>query len=90
MVRVIIQIYLFEYKKKVEDLKTFDFELTMKKHFKGQSVDDKNLNELKAVIDKVINESGLSKKVTRKATINDCKRGLLLYVVIYIRYSLIG
>ena len=90
MVRVIIQIYLFEYKKKVEDLKTFDFELTMKKHFKGQSIDDKNLNELKSVIDKVINESGLSKKVTRKATINDCKRGLLLYVVIYIRYSLIG
>jgi hypothetical protein len=90
MVRVIIQIYLFEYKKKIEDLKTFDFEITMKKHFKGQSIDDKNLNELKGIIDKIIDGSGLSKKVTRKATLNDCKRGLLLYVVVYIRYSLIG
>lgn len=90
MVRVIIQIYLFEYKKKIEDLKTFDFEITMKKHFKGQSIDDKNLNELKGIIDRIIDGSGLSKKVTRKATLNDCKRGLLLYVVVYIRYSLIG
>jgi hypothetical protein len=90
MVRVIIQIYLFEYKKKIEDLKTFDFEITMEKHFKGQSIDDKNLNELKGIIDKIIDGSGLSKKVTRKATLNDCKRGLLLYVVVYIRYSLIG
>ena len=90
MVRVIIQIYQFEYKKKIEDLKTFDFEITMKKHFKGQSIDDKNLNELKGIIDKIIDGSGLSKKVTRKATLNDCKRGLLLYVVVYIRYSLIG
>lgn len=90
MVRVIIQIYLFEHKKKVEDLKTFDFEKTMKSHFKGQSIDDKNLNELKSLIDKVIDGSGLSKKITRKATLNDCKRGLLLYVVVYIRYSLIG
>ena len=85
-----LQIYLFEHKKKVEDLKTFDFEKTMKSHFKGQSIDDKNLNELKSLIDKVIDGSGLSKKITRKATLNDCKRGLLLYVVVYIRYSLIG
>lgn len=90
LVRVIIQIYLFEHKKKVEDLKTFDFEKTMKEHYKKQKVDDKNLNELKSIIDGIAVESGLTKKVTRKATINDCKRGLLLYVVIYIRYSLIG
>ena len=90
LVRVIIQIYLFEYKKKIDDLKTFDFELTMKKHYKGQSVDDKNLNEMKGIIDSIADKSGLTKRVTRKATQNDCKRGLMLYVVIYIRYALIG
>ena len=90
LVRVIIQIYLFEYKKKVEDLKTFDFELTMKKHYKGQSVDDKNLNEMKGLIDSIADNSGLTKRVTRKATQNDCKRGLMLYTVVYIRYALIG
>ena len=89
LVRVIIQIYLFEYKKKVDDLKTFDFEITMRTHFKKQSVGDKNLNELKAIIDDIVDKSGLSKKITRAATLNDCKRGLMLYVIIYIRYSLL-
>lgn len=90
LVRVIIQIYLFEYKKKVEDIKTFDFEVTMRKHYKGQSVDDKNLNELKRIIDDIVDKSGLSKRISRKATINDCKRGLMLYVIIYIRYSMLS
>lgn len=90
LVRVIIQIYLFEYKKKVEDIKTFDFEATMRKHYKGQSIDDKNLNELKRIIDDIVDKSGLSKRISRKATINDCKRGLMLYVIIYIRYSMLS
>ena len=90
IVRVIIQIYLFEYKKKVDDLKTFDFELTMKSHYKKQSIDDKNLNELKKSIDNIADKSGLTKKITRAATLNDCKRGLFLYIIIYIRYSLIN
>lgn len=90
IVRVIIQIYLFEYKKKVEDLKTPDFEYTMRKHFKKQMSSDKNLNELRKFIDKVMNESGLAKKISRKATLNDCKRALFLYIVVYIRYTLLG
>lgn len=90
IVRVVIQIYLFEYKKKVDDLKTFDFELTMKSHYKKQSIDDKNLNELKKSIDNIADKSGLTKKITRAATLNDCKRGLFLYIIIYIRYSLIN
>jgi hypothetical protein len=90
IVRVVIQIYLFEYKKKVDDLKTFDFELTMKSHYKKQSIDDKNLNELKKSIDNIVDKSGLTKKITRAATLNDCKRGLFLYIIIYIRYSLIN
>lgn len=90
IVRVLIQIYLFEYKKKIEDLKTFDFEITMKAHFKKQSVEDKNLNELKNLIDNIVVKSGLAKKITRTATLNDCKRGLLLYILIYIRYALLG
>ena len=90
LVRVIIQIYLFEYKKKVEDIKTFDFEITIRKHYKGQSSSDKNLNELKSIIDKVMEESGLNNRITRQATKNDCKRAFLLYVIIYIRYALLS
>ena len=53
LVRVIIQVYLFDKKKKIEDLKTFDFEKEMREYFKGQSIGDKNLQELKEIIDKI-------------------------------------
>ena len=43
----------------------------------------------KQTIDDIVDKSGLSKKITRAATLNDCKRGLMLYVIIYIRYSLL-
>ena len=88
LVRVIIQVYLFDKKKKIEDLKTFDFEKEMREYFKGQSIGDKNLQELKEIIDKIFKNSNI--KTTRSATINACKRAFYLYVVIYIRYSLIG
>ena len=90
LVRVIIQIYLFEYKKQVEDIKTFDFEMTMRKHYKGQSSSDKNLNELKGIIDKVMEDSGLNDRISRQATKNDCKRAFLLYALVYIRYALLS
>lgn len=90
LVRVTIQIYLFEHKKKVDDLKTLDFELTMKKHFKGQSVTDKNLNEMRTIIDNIMEGSGLNQKITRQATKNDCKRAFLLYTLVYIRYTLLS
>jgi len=41
-------------------------------------------------IDKVMEGSGLNKKITRDATKNDCKRAFFLYVVIYIRYCILG
>ena len=88
LVRVIIQVYLFDKKKKIEDLKTFDFEKEMREYYKGQSIGDKNLQELKEIIDTIFKNSNI--KTTRSATINACKRAFYLYVVIYIRYSLIG
>ena len=90
IVGIIIHVYLFEYKRKVEDIKTMDFEVEMRKYYKGQKIDDKNLNEMKMHIDKVMEGSGLNKKITRDATKNDCKRAFFLYVVIYIRYCMLG
>ena len=88
LVRVIIQVYLFDKKKKIEDLKTFDFEKEMREYYKGQAIGDKNLQELKEIVDKIFKNSNI--KTTRSATINACKRAFYLYTVIYIRYSLIG
>ena len=88
LVRVIIQVYLFDKKKKVEDLKTYDFEIEMKDYYKTQKINDKNLQELKAIVDKIFKNSNI--KTTRSATINACKRAFYLYTVVYIRYSIIG
>ena len=88
LVRVIIQVYLFDKKKKIEDLKTFDFEKEMREYYKKQNISDKNLQELKDAVDKIFKNSNI--KTTRSATINACKRAFYLYTVIYIRYSLIG
>lgn len=88
LVRVIIQVYLFDKKKKVEDLRTFDFEKEMREYYKKQNVGDKNLQELKAMVEKIFKNSNI--KTTRTATINACNRAFFLYVIIYIRYSLIS
>lgn len=90
MVGIIVHVYLFEYKRKIEDIKTIDFEVEMRKYYKGQKIDDKNLNEMKSLIDKVMEGSGLHKKITREATKNDCKRAFFLYIVVYIRYCMLG
>ena len=89
IVRLIIQIYLFDYKKQIDDIKTADFLITMKGHYKKQTATDENLNQLKVEIDKVIVGSGISKKINRAATLNDCKKGFLLYVLFMIQRYLL-
>lgn len=89
MVRIILQTFLFEYKKKVDDVKSYDFIVIMKTHYKKQTTSNQNLNELKSLIDSIIEGSGLTKKINRPATLNDCKKGLLVYVLLFIQRSLI-
>lgn len=87
MVRIILQSYLFEYKKKTDDIKSYDFLSIMRTHYKKQTSTNENLNELKAIIDNVISGSGLSKRINRAATLNDCKKAFLLYVLFFIQRS---
>lgn len=87
--RIILQIYLFEYKKKIDDIKSSDFLITMRAHYKKQTTNDQNLNDMKTVIDKIVVGSGLSKKINRAATLNDCKKGLYLYILFLIQRSLL-
>lgn len=87
--RIILQTYLFEYKKKVDDIKSADFLITMRTHYKKQTSNNQNLNEMKAIIEYIIQGSGLTKKINRAATLNDCKKGLLLYILFFIQRSLL-
>ena len=59
----------------------------MRTHYKKQTDNNANLNDLKRGIDNVIQGSGLGKKITRAATLNDCKKALLLYILFFIQRS---
>lgn len=85
IIRLILQGYLFEKRNKKEDIKTPDFVIDMLKYYKKQEVNNTNLVNLKSNVNKVFEESGLSAKVTRRASQDDCRRSIYLYIVTYIR-----
>lgn len=87
-IRIIIQTYLFDYKKKTEDMKTPDFVLDMKTFYKKQTAKNVNLINLKDNIDSFIIKSGISKRITRAATLNDCKKATLVYILLFIQRNI--
>ena len=90
LVRVILQIYLFENKKKIEDIRSWDFIKIMLEQYKKLTTTNKNIVEMKGLINYIFNNTEFGKKPTRQATINDCKRALFLFVLMFIMQSLIN
>lgn len=89
MIRLILQIFLFESKKTVDDVKSLDFLTYMRDFYKKQTTSNPNLNDLKKTIEDVMEGSGTNAKIKRAATRNDCKKALLLYMLIFIQRSLV-
>lgn len=87
-IRILTQVYLFDYKKRPEDMKTPDFILDMKTYYKKQTEKDVNLINLKNYIDNFIIKSGISKRITRNATLNDCKRATLVYILLFMQRNI--
>lgn len=90
LVRVILQIYLFENKKKIEDIRSWDFIKIMLEQYKKLTTTNKNIVEMKGLINYIFDNTEFGKKPTRQATINDCKRALFLFVLMFIMQSLIN
>lgn len=90
LVRVILQIYLFENKKKIEDIKSWDFIKIMLEQYKKLTTTNKNVVEMKVLVNYIFDNTEFGKKPTRQATINDCKRALFLFVLMFIMQSLIN
>ena len=90
LVRVILQIYLFENKKKIEDIRSRDFIKIMLEQYKKLTTTNKNIVEMKGLINYIFDNTEFGKKPTRQATINDCKRALFLFVLMFIMQSLIN
>lgn len=87
-VRLLIQTYLFDYKKDMKDIVTPDFIIEMKKFYKKQTSFNDNLTRLKDIIDGFIVKSGLTKKITRIPTLNDCKKATLVYMLLFIQRNM--
>lgn len=87
-VRLLIQTYLFDYKKNINNIVTPDFIIEMKKFYKKQTSFNNNLTQLKDIIDGFIIKSGLTKKITRIPTLNDCKKATLVYILLFIQKNI--
>lgn len=88
LIRLILQTYLFNYKKKITDIKSPDFILEMRTYYKKQTSQDDNLNQVKKIIDDFIIGSGITKKINRAATLNDCKKAVYLYMLFFIQRNI--
>lgn len=88
LIRLILQTYLFEYKKPIQDIKSYDFLIEMKGFFKKQTTQNQNLTRLKSIIDDFIDNSGVRNYVRRDATINECKRATLIYFLLFIQRNI--
>jgi hypothetical protein len=88
--RLILHHYLFELKRQKNDVKSKEFLSEMLNYYKKLTVSDKNLVEMKKQIDQVFENTTFSRPVVRKATINDCKKALYLYILYYIVSSLVN
>lgn len=88
MIRIILQTFLFEMKHPIDKVKSYDFLIEMRGFYKKQTTQNPNLNKLKELIDKFIVGSGITKKIKRTPTINDCKKAVLLYVLLFIQRNI--
>ena len=72
----------------MKDIVTPDFIIEMKKFYKKQTSFNDNLTKLKDIIDGFIVKSGLTKKITRIPTLNDCKKATLVYMLLFIQRNI--
>lgn len=87
LVRVILQIYLFESKKKIEDIKSWDFINDMLEQYKKLTTNNKNIVEMKNIVTHIFDNTNFGegkKRPARTATINDYKRAIYLYILMFI------
>lgn len=87
-IRLILQTYFFDYKRKKDDVRSLDFICVMRKHYKKQTSQDVNLNEIKTMLQKFMDESGISKKIKREPTINACKKATFTYMLYFIMLNI--
>lgn len=81
----VIFLYLYEQKKSINEINSKDFLIHSLGIYKKTNSNDKNIGNIKAILDKWGQAIGLHDSYGRKATINDYKKAIYVYIVFSIQ-----
>ena len=81
----ILQIYLFDMKRMPEQIKSKDYITSVLQIYKRTNNKDENLNTIRRILDKWIDENGVKKRIKRQATLNNFKRSMFIFVALTIQ-----
>lgn len=83
----ILYLYLYESQQPVDSINSNNFLIYCSEVYKKSNTNDKNIIEIKSILDKWLDEAGLYKKTQRLATISDFRRALYIFFVMTIEYN---
>lgn len=81
----VIFLYLYEQKKSISEINSKDFLIHSLGIYKKTNSNDKNIGNIKSILDKWGQDIGLHDAYNRKATINDYKKALYVYIIFSIQ-----
>ena len=81
----ILELYLFDMKRMPEQIKSKDYIMSILQIYKRTNVKDQNLNTIRNILDKWVDENGVNKRIKRQATLNNFKKSMYLFVALTIQ-----
>ena len=85
MIQSILHIYIFDMQRTDKDIRSKDYIVTMLEVYKRTGEKDINLNTIRKLLDEWVVLTGLSKRITRKATLSSFKKAMYIFAVLTIQ-----
>lgn len=85
MTQAILQMYLFDMKRMPEQIKSKDYIMTILQIYKKTNNKDENLNTIRRLLDKWVEDNGVKKRIKRQATLNNFKKSMYIFVALTIQ-----
>lgn len=87
VVESILLLYLIDNQNTIEDINSNKFLLYCLDLYKRSNTADSNILKIKNILDKWLEDLGTYKKTQRKATINNFRRAIFTFFVMFIQYA---
>jgi hypothetical protein len=85
MIQSILHIYIFDMQRTDKDIRSKDYIVTMLEVYKRTGDKDINLNTIRKLLDDWVVLTGLSKRISRKATLSSFKKAMYIFAVLTIQ-----